>query len=62
LEFRADGTVGSGEADDGKEKRWEVLEGGRIRIDGEDQRVEIDGDELFLVTPGPTFRLRRVGN
>jgi len=57
LEFRADGTVVS----DGAEKatRWEVLDAGRIRIDGEDQRVDVDGDELLLGTRGPTFRFRR---
>ncbi len=60
IEFRADGTVAS--VGDGAEKatRWEVLDAGRIRIDGEDQRVEVDGDELLLGTRGPTFRFRRV--
>ena len=37
-----------------------VLDGGRIRIDGEDQRVEVDGDDLYLATRGPTFRFHRV--
>jgi hypothetical protein len=62
LEFRADGTVVSGGEGAAEAKRWEVLDAGRIRIDGEDQRVEVDGDDLSLATRGPTFRFHRVRN
>ena len=60
LEFHADGTVESAEEGAGERKRWEVLDADRIRIAGEDQRVEVDGDELSLATRGPTLRFRRV--
>jgi hypothetical protein len=62
LEFHADGTVVGGEAGAAGRKRWDVLDVGRIRIDGEDRRVEVDGDELSLATRGPTLRFRRVRN
>ncbi len=60
FEFHADGTVSGGRASGGETKRWEVLDSGRIRIDGEEQGVEVVGDELLLATRGPTFRFRRV--
>ena len=60
FEFRADGTVVGGEGSAAEVKRWEVIDAGRIRIDGEEQRVEVAGDVLRLVTGGPTFRFERV--
>jgi hypothetical protein len=62
LEFRSNGTVVGGEAGGREEKRWEVVDSDCIRIDGEEQRVDIRGDEFTLVTRGPTIRFRRVGN
>lgn len=60
FEFRADGTVLGGAGSESEVKRWEVLDAARIRIDGEEQRVEVSGDVLRLVTGGPTFRFDRV--
>lgn len=60
FEFRADGTVVAGAGDAGEQKRWELLDTERIRIDGEEQRVHVDGDTLLLATRGPTFRFQRV--
>ena len=60
FEFRADGTVVSGDGSADEAKRWEVLDAERVRIDGEEQRVQVEGDDMFLVTRGPTFRFRRV--
>jgi hypothetical protein len=60
FEFRADGTVVTGARGAFEEQRWEVLDGGRIRIAEQEQPVEVDGDQLLLATRGPTFRFHRV--
>jgi hypothetical protein len=63
LEFRADDTMlagAEGPTAEEKPQRWEVLDGEHLRIDGEEQRVEVSGDELLLSTRGPTFRFHRV--
>jgi hypothetical protein len=59
VDFRADGTVVGGEGA-GEQRRWDVIDAERIRIDDEEQRVDVDGDDLWLATRGPTLHFLRV--
>jgi len=56
MEFRADGTVAAGD----ETKRWEALDGSRIRMDGQEQRIAVQGDAFVLVTQGPALRFTRI--
>ena len=61
FEFRADGTAFTGSAKSEREsQRWEAVAADRIRIDGDEQQVAIEGDMLSLSTRGMSFRLLRV--